>query len=205
MTACTASCQCGSEPDPKRRQLLFATSAAAAAAGMAVAVPFVTSLSPSERARAAGAPVEVDISALAPGEMLTVEWRGKPVWIVNRTPEMMATLKKVEPKLADPASEKPQQPGYATNAHRSIKPEIFVAIGICTHLGCSPTGKFQPGAVQGMSPDWDGGFFCPCHGSQFDLAGRVLKNMPAPTNLEIPPHQYLAESRLLIGEDKSTT
>ncbi len=204
MTACTASCQCGSELDPKRRQLLFATSAAAAAAGMAVAVPFVTSLSPSERARAAGAPVEVDIAALAPGEMLTVEWRGKPVWIVHRTPEMMAALKKAEPKLADPASEKPQQPDYATNEHRSIKPEIFVAIGICTHLGCSPTEKFQAGAAQGMSPDWDGGFFCPCHGSQFDLAGRVLKNMPAPTNLEIPPHQYLAESRLLIGEDKST-
>ena len=204
MTTCT-SCQCGDTPDPKRRQLLFATSAAAAAAGLAVAVPFVSTFSPSERARAAGAPVEVDISRLAPGEMMTVEWRGKPVWIVHRTAEMFAALKRVETKLADPTSEKPQQPGYASNAHRSIKPEIFIAIGICTHLGCSPSEKFQSGAAQGMSPDWDGGFFCPCHGSQFDLAGRVLKNMPAPTNLEIPPHQYLAEARLLIGEDKSTT
>lgn len=203
MTACTASCQCMGATDPKRRQLLFATSAAAAAAGLAVAVPFVASFSPSERARAAGAPVEVDISKLAPGEMMTIEWRGKPVWIVHRTTEMLATLKKVSPKLADPTSAKPQQPGYATNEHRSIKPAIFVAIGICTHLGCSPTEKFREGTAQGMSPDWDGGFFCPCHGSQFDLAGRVLKNMPAPTNLEIPPHQYLAETRLLIGEDNS--
>ena len=203
MSASTA-CQCGGEIDPKRRQLLFATSAAGAAAGLVVAVPFVTSFSPSERARAAGAPVEVDISKLAPGEIMTVEWRGKPVWIVNRTPEMLASLQKVEPKLADPASARPQQPDYATNEFRSIKPEIFVAIGICTHLGCSPSQKFESGVAQGMSPDWDGGFFCPCHGSQFDLAGRVLKNMPAPTNLEIPPHRYLAETRLLIGEDKTT-
>ncbi|MEW6165756.1 MAG: ubiquinol-cytochrome c reductase iron-sulfur subunit [Pseudomonadota bacterium] len=203
MTTC-ASCSCGGSADPKRRQLLFATSAAAAAAGLAVAVPFVSTFSPSERARAAGAPVEADVSRLAPGEMMVVEWRGKPVWIVRRTPEMLATLDKVAPKLADPDSQKPQQPDYATNTHRSIKPEYFVAIGICTHLGCSPTEKFEVGAAQGMSPDWDGGFFCPCHGSQFDLAGRVLKNMPAPTNLEIPPHQYLAEARLLIGEDKST-
>ncbi len=200
MTACTASCQCG-DVDPKRRQLLFATSAVAAAAGMAVAVPFVSTFAPSERARAAGAPVEVDISKLTPGSMMTVEWRGKPVWIINRTPEMMATLKKVEPKLADPQSARPQQPDYATNEFRSIKPEIFIAVGICTHLGCSPTEKFQEGSPQGMAADWDGGFFCPCHGSQFDLAGRVLKNMPAPTNLEIPPHQYLAEARLLIGDD----
>jgi ubiquinol-cytochrome c reductase iron-sulfur subunit len=189
--------------DPQRRRMLFATSAAAAAAGMAVAVPFVSSFAPSERALAAGAPVEVDISKLVPGEMLIVEWRGKPVWIVNRTPEMLATLKKVEAKLADPRSERPQQPEYAANEHRSVKPEIFVAVGICTHLGCSPTEKFKEGTSQGMSPDWDGGFFCPCHGSQFDLAGRVLRNMPAPTNLEIPPHQYLADTRLLIGEDKS--
>jgi len=203
MSTCTASCQCG-DADPKRRQLLFATSAVAAAAGAAVAFPFVNTFAPSERAKAAGAPVEVDISKLAPGEMMTVEWRGKPVWIVNRTPEMLATLDKVAPKLADPASERPQQPDYATNAHRSIKPEIFVAVGICTHLGCSPTEKFQTGTAQGMDASWDGGFFCPCHGSQFDLAGRVLKNMPAPTNLEIPPHQYLAEARLLIGEDKTT-
>lgn len=202
MTACSA-CHCADDLDPKRRQLLFATSAVAAAAGMAVAVPFVSTFAPSERAKAAGAPVEVDISKLAPGAMMTVEWRGKPVWIVNRTPEMLATLEKVEAKLADPQSARPQQPEYATNAQRSIRPEIFIAVGICTHLGCSPTEKFQQGAAQGMAPEWDGGFFCPCHGSQFDLAGRVLKNMPAPTNLEIPPHQYLAEARLLIGEDKS--
>ena len=200
MSTCT-TCNCAGEMDPKRRQLLFATSAAAAAAGLAMAVPLVSTFLPSERARAAGAPVEVDISQLTPGAMMIVEWRGKPVWIVNRTPEMMATLKKVEAKLADPQSAEPQQPDYATNAHRSIKPEIFIAIGICTHLGCSPTEKFHEGAGQGMAPDWDGGFFCPCHGSQFDLAGRVLKNMPAPTNLEIPPHQYLAEARLLIGAD----
>jgi len=203
MNACT-TCNCTGaiDPvDPKRRQLLFATSAVAAAAGMAVAVPFVSTFAPSERARAAGAPVEVDISKLTPGSIMTVEWRGKPVWIVNRTPEMMATLKKVEAKLADPQSARPQQPAYATNEHRSIKPEIFVAVGICTHLGCSPTEKFTPGTPQGMAPDWDGGFLCPCHGSQFDLAGRVLKNMPAPTNLEIPPHQYLAELRLIIGDD----
>ncbi len=203
MNACT-TCNCAgaTEPmDPKRRQLLFATSAAAAAAGLAVAVPFVSTFAPSERARAAGAPVEVDISKLTPGSMMTVEWRGKPVWIINRTPEMMASLKKVEPKLADPHSTRPQQPDYATNEFRSIKPEIFLAVGICTHLGCSPTEKFQTGTAQGMAADWDGGFFCPCHGSQFDLAGRVLKNMPAPTNLEIPPHKYLAETRLLIGDD----
>jgi ubiquinol-cytochrome c reductase iron-sulfur subunit len=202
MSTCTA-CQCGEDVDPRRRQLLFATSAAGAVAGLAVAVPFATSFAPSERSKAAGAAVEVDISKLAPGESMTVEWRGKPVWIVRRTPEMMASLSKVEPKLADPESRRPQQPDYATNAHRSIKPEIFVAVGICTHLGCSPSERFATGAAQGMSPDWDGGFFCPCHGSQFDLAGRVLKNMPAPTNLEIPPHAYLAEMRLLIGEDKA--
>ena len=203
MTSCTA-CQCGNDMDPQRRRLLIATSAAAAAAGMAIAVPFVSTFAPSERARAAGAPVEVDISKLAPGEMMTVEWRGKPVWIVNRTPAMLATLETVAPKLVDPKSDRPQQPDYATNAHRSIKPEIFVAIGICTHLGCSPTEKFQAGAAQGMAPEGDGGFLCPCHGSQFDLAGRVLANMPAPTNLEIPPHQYLAEARLLIGADGKT-
>ncbi len=199
MTALTAI----APPDPKRRQLLIATSVVGAAAGAGIAIPLMSSMAPSERAKAAGAPVEIDISMLAPGEMMTVEWRGKPVWIVHRTPEMMAALKKAEPNLVDPLSEKPQQPDYATNEHRSIKPEIMVAVGICTHLGCSPTEKFKAGAAQGMAADWPGGFFCPCHGSQFDLAGRVYKGMPAPTNLEIPPHQYLAESRLLIGEDKT--
>lgn len=204
MSACSTTCQCDGGMDPKRRQLLFATSAATAAAGLVVALPFASSFAPSERARAAGAPVEVDISGLGVGEIMTVEWRGKPVWVVNRSQEMLASLTKVEPKLADPQSDRPQQPDYAKNAHRSIRPEIFIAIGICTHLGCSPTQKFEAGQAQGMSPDWDGGFFCPCHGSQFDLAGRVLKNMPAPTNLEIPPHRYLTEMRLLIGEDTTT-
>jgi ubiquinol-cytochrome c reductase iron-sulfur subunit len=188
--------------DPKRRQLLIATSAVGAVAGASIAIPLISSMMPSERAKAASAPVEVDISKLAPGEMMTVEWRGKPVWIVHRTPEMLAALKKAEPNLVDPMSEKPQQPVYATNEHRSIKPEIMVAVGICTHLGCSPTEKFKEGASQGMAANWPGGFFCPCHGSQFDLAGRVYKSMPAPTNLEIPPHQFLTEARLLIGEDK---
>lgn len=197
MTTCAAA----GPFDPKRRQLIVATSVAGAAAGIGIAIPLVSSLMPSERAMAAGAPVEADISRLAPGEMMTVEWRGKPVWIVHRTPEMLASLKQAEPNLVDPESKEPQQPEYASNEFRSIKPEFMVAIGICTHLGCSPTEKFQHGDVQGMQPDWPGGFFCPCHGSQFDLAGRVYKNMPAPTNLEIPPHKYLAEGKLVIGED----
>ena len=188
--------------DPRRRQLLIATSVAGAAAGAAIAIPLISSMAPSERALSAGAPVEADISHLAPGEMMTVEWRGKPVWIIHRTAEMLAALKAAEPFLADPASERPQQPGYATNEFRSRRPEIMVAIGICTHLGCSPKDKFKPGTEQGMAADWPGGFFCPCHGSQFDLAGRVFRNMPAPTNLEIPPHKYLTDQRLLIGDDK---
>jgi ubiquinol-cytochrome c reductase iron-sulfur subunit len=188
--------------DTRRRQLLIATSAAGAAAGAAIAIPLISSMAPSERALSAGAPVEADISHLAPGEMMTVEWRGKPVWIIHRTAEMLSALKAAEPFLADPASERPQQPGYATNEFRSRRPEIMVAIGICTHLGCSPKDKFKAGTEQGMAADWPGGFFCPCHGSQFDLAGRVFKNMPAPTNLEIPPHKYLTDQRLLIGDDK---
>jgi ubiquinol-cytochrome c reductase iron-sulfur subunit len=190
--------------DPKRRQLLIATSIAGAAAGAAIAIPLLSSMAPSERAMSAGAPVEVDISKLAPGEMMTVEWRGKPVWIIHRTPAMLAALKAAEPYLVDPESARKQQPDYATNAYRSIRPEIMVAIGICTHLGCSPKDKFKPGTDEGMSADWPGGFFCPCHASKFDLAGRVFKNVPAPTNLEVPPHQYLTDMRLKIGEDKSS-
>jgi len=200
MTACVIACA-NAPMDPKRRQLLIATSAAGVVAGIGVAIPLVSSLMPSERAKAAGAPVEADISKLAPGQMMTVEWRGKPVWIIRRTPEMLASLKAAEPHLVDPASSVPQQPEYATNEYRSIKPEFMVAVGICTHLGCSPTEKFKHGDEQGMPPGWPGGFLCPCHGSQFDLAGRVYKNMPAPTNLEIPPHRYLAEGKLVIGED----
>ena len=185
--------------DPRRRQLLAATSAVGAAAGIGLVIPLISSMAPSERVKAAGAPIEVDISRLASGEMMTVEWRGKPVWIIHRTPEMLASLKQAEAHLADPSSSEKQQPDYATNEFRSIKPQYMVAIGICTHLGCSPTEKFSHGDAQGMQANWPGGFLCPCHGSQFDLAGRVFKNMPAPTNLEVPPHYYIADGRLLIG------
>jgi ubiquinol-cytochrome c reductase iron-sulfur subunit len=188
--------------DCGRRNLLIATSVVGGAAGVVTLVPFVASMTPSERARAAGAPVEADISKLKPGEMMTVEWRGKPVWIINRTPEMMASLKKTDGKVSDPGSEKPMQPDYARNEGRSLKPEYLVVVGICTHLGCSPTEKFKTGAESGIGADWPGGFICPCHGSQFDLAGRVYKSMPAPTNLEVPPHMYLSDTRILIGEDK---
>ena len=186
---------------PTHRQWMIATVGASGALSLAAIVPFVSSLMPSERAKAAGAPVEVDIGKLAPGDMMVVEWRGKPVWILNRTPEMLATLKKAEPMLADPASDKPQQPGYATNETRSRRPEILVAVGICTHLGCSPSAAFTPGDTA-LGADWPGGFLCPCHGSTFDFAGRVFKNKPAPSNLEIPPHQYLTDTRLIIGRDE---
>ncbi len=186
---------------PTRRQWMIATVGASGALSLAAIVPFVSSLMPSERAKAAGAPVEVDIGKLAPGDMMVVEWRGKPVWILNRTPEMLATLKKAEPMLADPASDKPQQPGYASNETRSRRPEILVAVGICTHLGCSPSAAFTPGDTA-LGADWPGGFICPCHGSTFDFAGRVFKNKPAPSNLEIPPHQYLTDTRLIIGRDE---
>lgn len=187
--------------DSGRRTLLLATSAAGGVAAVATAVPFVASLTPSERAKAAGAPVEVDVGKLAPGEMMTVEWRGKPVWVLRRTPEMLASLEKAAPNLSDPASEKDQQPEYAKNEYRSIKPEYLVAVGICTHLGCSPSEKFKPGADSGMGEDWPGGFLCPCHGSRFDLAGRVFKSMPAPTNLEIPPYKYIADTTIIVGDD----
>jgi ubiquinol-cytochrome c reductase iron-sulfur subunit len=172
--------------------------------GVAVAVPFVSTFAPSERAKAAGAPVQVDISALRPGEKVTVEWRGKPVWVVRRTPEQLEGLKKIEGQLADPGSQRTQYPtpDYAKNPHRSIKPEIFVGVGICSHLGCSPIDKFQTGAQPSLPDDWQGGFLCPCHGSTFDLAGRVFRNKPAPDNLEVPPHMYLSDTMLLIGEDK---
>ena len=147
----------------------------------------------------------MDISAIKPGEKLTVEWRGKPVWIVRRTPEQLDALKKVETQLADPESKRnPDEltPAYARNQMRSIKPEFFVGVGICSHLGCSPSDKFEMGPQPSLPDDWQGGFFCPCHGSTFDMAGRVYKNKPAPDNLEVPPHMYLSDSRLLIGEDK---
>lgn len=191
-----------SKMDCGRRRLILATSAVGGIGMVGALVPFVSSLLPSERAKAAGAAVEADISKLAPGELMIVEWRGKPVWIFNRTKEMLDTLPGLADQLADPKSEKPQQPQYAQNETRSIKPELLVMIGICTHLGCSPSSKFKKGADEGMASDWPGGFLCPCHGSTFDFAGRVYKAKPAPTNLEIPPHMYLSDTRILIGEDK---
>ena len=191
--------------DSSKRTWLIASSCAGVVGAGAVAVPFVSSFSPSERAKAAGAAVQVDISALQPGERITVEWRGKPVWIMKRTPEQLKSLAAVEPELADPKSERnPAEftPEYAINQQRSRKPEILVAIGICTHLGCSPVDKFQPGAQHSLPDNWKGGFLCPCHGSTFDFAGRVFKNKPAPDNLPVPPHMYLSDTVLLIGEDK---
>ena len=184
----------------KRRFLIAATTAVGGVAAVGVAVPFLASMLPSQRAKAAGAPVEVDISKVEPGMILSVEWRGKPVWIVNRTKEMLDLMSKIDDKLTDPKCEVPQQPAYCKNATRSIKPNILVAVGICTHLGCSPTFRKDVGAAD-LGADWPGGFFCPCHGSRFDLAGRVFKGVPAPINLEIPPHMYLSDSRILVGND----
>ena len=192
-------------PDPRdldsRRGWLKLTTAAGGVAAAATAIPFVSTLAPSERAKAQGAAVEVDIADLAPGAMKTVEWRGKPVWVVRRTPEMLAQLQGHDQKLADPASEQAQQPPYAQNATRSLKPEVFLAVGICTHLGCSPSTVAAGSGHPSVEADWPGGYFCPCHGSTFDGAGRVYKNKPAPTNLEIPPHRYVSATRILIGED----
>ncbi len=191
--------------DSSKRTWLIASSCVGAVGAVATAVPFVSTFQPSERAKAAGAAVEVDVTDLKPGEKITVEWRGKPVWVVRRTPEQLAALSKLTDQLADPESKRnPQEltPEYARNEARSIKPEYFVAVGICTHLGCSPSDKFQPGPQPSLPNDWEGGFFCPCHGSTFDMAGRVYKNKPAPDNLEVPPHMYLSDSKLLIGEDK---
>jgi ubiquinol-cytochrome c reductase iron-sulfur subunit len=190
--------------DQGRRTWIAITCGAGAVGGAAVAVPFVSTFAPSERARAAGAPVEVDISKLAPGDRMTVEWRGKPVWILRRTPEQIDQLKTLDGQLADPNSERTAYPipEYAKNTGRSIKPEYLVVIGICTHLGCSPGGVAKGSGNASVPSDWPGGFLCPCHGSTFDLAGRVYKNKPAPDNLEVPPHMYLSDTVLLIGEDK---
>lgn len=197
----TLSFSAPSSIDLEKRQFLIAATACTGAIGAtAVAIPFVGSMLPSERAKAAGAPVEVDISKIQPGSMLTAEWRGQPVWILNRTDEMTAALSKHDDQLSDPNCDVvSQQPVYCKNAQRAIKPNLAVVIGICTHLGCSPTAKLQAGGD--MGDNWTGGFFCPCHGSKFDLAGRVFKGSPAPTNLVVPPHQYLSETTLLIGVD----
>ena len=191
--------------DGGKRTWIIASGCAGAIGAGFVAVPFISSFEPSERARAAGAPVEVDISALQPGEKMTVEWRGQPVWIVRRTPAQVAELPKLDPRLADPKSQRnPDEftPPYARNEDRSIKPEYLVVVGICTHLGCSPGDKFTPGPQPSLPDDWPGGFLCPCHGSTFDMAGRVFKDKPAPDNLRVPPHMYLSDSRIVIGEDK---
>jgi ubiquinol-cytochrome c reductase iron-sulfur subunit len=193
--------------DSSRRGLLVATCAAGGVAGLATAGVFVSTFQPSERAKAAGAPVEADISDLKPGEMKVVEWRGKPVWILKRTPEMMASLAKTEDKVADPKSEKPYQldmPEYCKNQHRSRveHKDILVTVGICSHLGCSPSAKFQSGPQPSLPDDWVGGFLCPCHGSTFDLAARVYKNKPAPNNLDVPRHVYLSDTKILIGKDE---
>ena len=191
----------GAVDKSRRRTLIAWTGVAGAVAGIGVATPFVMSMFPSARARAAGAPVEVDISKLEPGMMITEEWRGKPVWILHRTEAMIERVPATDNFVADPNSRQPMQPDYARNELRSIKPDYLVLVGICTHLGCSPSQKLEVGEASGLGADWKGGFFCPCHGSKFDLAGRVYKGVPAPTNLEVPPHTYLSDARLLIGED----
>ena len=191
----------GDNTNSGRRRFLTAATSVVGAVGMGfVLVPFISSMQPSAKARAAGAPVRADISKLEPGQMVRVKWRGKPVWLVRRTQKMLEVLPTLDPQLSDPESQKSDQPSYAQNEYRSIKPEYLVTVGICTHLGCSPTYRPDAGAAD-LGADWEGGFFCPCHGSKFDLAGRVYKGVPAPTNLVIPPHSYLSETELVIGKD----
>jgi len=190
--------------DRSKRTWLIASSCAGAVGGVATAIPFVSTFQPSEKAKAAGAAVEVDISGLKEGEKMTVEWRGKPVWILKRSKAQVDELPKIDSQLADPKSlRNPDEftPAYARNEGRSIKPEVLVVVGICTHLGCSPVDRLQAGPQPSLPDNWEGGFLCPCHGSTFDLAGRVFKNKPAPDNLPVPPHMYLTDTRLLIGED----
>jgi ubiquinol-cytochrome c reductase iron-sulfur subunit len=187
--------------DDSRRRLLIATTGLGGIGLVATAIPFVESMMPSEAAKAAGAPVEVDLRTVDAGKLVTVEFRGKPVWILHRTDAMLTLLRNHDGLLADPNSERSVQPPYAKNATRSIKPEFFVGTGVCTHLGCIPLFRPEPAAAD-LGPEWPGGFYCPCHGSKFDLAGRVVKNVPAPINLEIPEHQYLSDTKLLVGEDK---
>lgn len=193
--------------DNSRRR--FLTTAATVVGGIgaaATAVPFISAMTPSARAKAIGAPVEADISDLKPGELRRVKWQGKPVWILRRGKDELAMLPELESKLRDPKSEEEQQPAYAKNETRSVKPEVLIVVGLCTHLGCSPTYVPRDDALSyGLSSDWPGGFFCPCHGSQFDLAGRVFKDVPAPRNLLVPPHQYLSETRILIGSDSGAS
>lgn len=186
--------------DPERRRWLTATSVAGGAGLIATSVPFVASMGPSERARALGAPVEVDLQGFTTGELRTVPWRGKPVFVLRRSPEMLDALTRHDDLLSDPRSTRSEQPGYAQNIDRSVKPELSVMVGLCTHLGCIPTFRPIPGAAD-LGANWPGGFFCPCHGSKFDLAGRVFKNVPAPTNLVVPPYHFAGSNQLLIGVD----
>ncbi|AXQ28188.1 ubiquinol-cytochrome c reductase iron-sulfur subunit [Solimonas sp. K1W22B-7] len=188
--------------DPDRRRFLTLTTTVVGGVGVAAAAwPFLASLKPSDRAKALGAPVSIDITHLEAGQKLTVAWRGKPVWVIKRTPEMVASLAKVSGNLRDPGSDEQQQPEYAKNEARAIKPEILVMVGSCTHLGCSPT--FRPDhPAKDIDSAWEGGFYCPCHGSKFDLAGRVYKGVPAPLNLAVPPHRYVDGNTILVGEDQ---
>jgi ubiquinol-cytochrome c reductase iron-sulfur subunit len=189
--------------DKTRRNLVVATSVVGGAAGVGALVPFVASMWPSERARAAGAPVEIDVSRIPPGELAVIEWRGKPVWVLRRTKEMIASLRTVEPRLSDPQSKASEQPKYAQNEYRSASPELLVLVGVCTHLGCSPQEK--PADAKGeMGADWVGGFYCPCHGSKFDFAGRVFNGSPAPLNLVVPPYTVVSDTKVVIGEDEKT-
>ena len=187
--------------DTGRRQFLTVATVATGAVGAAfAAVPFLASWQPSARAKALGAPVEVDISKIDAGAMIKVEWRGKAIFIVHRTPQMLTQLEGMGPRLRDPDSKQSEQPDFARNAARALKPEYLVLVGVCTHLGCAPLDRFTPGDVT-VAADWPGGFFCPCHGSKFDLSGRVFKDVPAPTNLAVPPYRFLSDSRLLIGAE----
>lgn len=188
--------------DAGRRRFLTLTTVAVGGAGVVgAAIPFLASLSPSERAKALGAPITVDISKIEPGQRLVAPWRGKPVWIIRRTPDMLASLPKVDANLRDPKSDEPQQPAYAKNEARAIKPEWSVMVGSCTHLGCSPT--FRPDhPAPDVDPNWQGGFYCPCHGSKFDLAGRVYQGVPAPLNLVVPPYRFVNDTTITIGEDQ---
>jgi ubiquinol-cytochrome c reductase iron-sulfur subunit len=197
----------GQPADNSRRNWVIATCAAGGVAGVATAIPFMESFMPSEAAKAAGAPVEIEIGDIKPGEQRTFEWRGQPIWVVRRTAEMLADLTKHESELADPLSKRNADgpdainPAFATkNEWRSINKEFLVLVGICTHLGCSPTSRFQEGAQPSLPEDWAGGWLCPCHGSTFDLAGRVFKNKPAPDNLRVPPYRFLSATRIRIGE-----
>lgn len=191
-------------PDPSRRAWVGTACAVGGVAGVATAVPFVGSFAPSAKARAAGAPVEVDLSTIPQGEMRTVEWRGKPVWVLHRSPEQLENVTKDNAVVADPDSDRPGfTPPYAKNEYRSRKPEYLVVVGICTHLGCSPTPHLAAGDGPGLPSPWEGGFFCPCHGSAFDLAGRVYKNKPAPDNLEVPPYEFSSDgTHIVVGVDE---